>query len=453
MTRSASRSLIAVAACLTPVAAGAAPLPRFPATAVWNLDVSTAPLHANSASMITTLAGLGGFGNGRMQIDFSFHVVHASAGSPTRTIEDVGGYYLPDCEPLGTAMPVPPGAAIEGQPGLTCDQANNDCHLLVIDDSTNILYEAYRANAISPTQIEAQCLAIWRLDTIYPPEGRGDHCTSADAAGFPIAPLLFNADEIAASLAVDPTGGGDVGHAIRFILPNARMANDPALGGVGGRLYVRPATHAGSPSGPIGSVPYGVRMRLRAGFPLTGYNPAARVILNSFKRYGIVLSDGGNIALTAETDLYTTTKWADLNIGSRVFDTTAGAAAVTVSDFEVIDTGARIGETWNCVRTSGCALAASPITQLQAVKLGGTDVAFTWNADAAAAGYNVWYVKSKGLISTARQSGAPPAVLGCSVLPPSSATNCTDAGAIARESPIVYFYQARARCDVTVEGP
>lgn len=31
------------------------------------------------------------------------------------------------------------------------------------------------------------------------------------------------------------------------------MASDISLGGVGGRLYVRPASHAGGYSGPVGS--------------------------------------------------------------------------------------------------------------------------------------------------------------------------------------------------------
>lgn len=345
---------LAVVACgvvLMPALGRAETLPRFPPAAVWNQNISSAPLHPQSASMISTLSGLGGFGFGRMQIDFSLHVVHAEAGAPTRTITPhPGGYYSPDCEPVGTAMPVPAGAAIEGHSGLTCDNTSEDCHLLVVQG--DVLYEAYHATADGPGQLEAQCLAIWYLDSIYPPEGRGDHCTSADAAGFPMAPLMFNADEIAASLALDPTGDGDLGHAIRFILPNGRMANDPSLGGVGGRLYVRPATHAGSPSGPVGSVPYGSRLRLRADFPLTGYDPPARVILNTFKRYGIVLSDGGNIALTAESDLYTDTTWASLGIDSRIFDLTPGATDVTVDDFEVVDTGGRIAETWDCVRTS-----------------------------------------------------------------------------------------------------
>ncbi|MEM1182653.1 MAG: hypothetical protein AAGM22_30185 [Acidobacteriota bacterium] len=326
------------------------PPPRFSGPTVWKENIATAPLHPDSASMISTLSSLGGFGLGRLQIDFSIHVVRAASDAPTRTIvSHPDGYFLPDCDPLGTAMPVPLDAAIEGETGLLCDNLSGDCHLLVLRD--RVLYEAYRTTASGAGQLEAQCLAIWYLDGEYPPEGRGEHCTSADAAGFPMAPLLFNADEIAASLALDASGDGDLGHAIRFILPNARMATDESLGGVLGRLYVRPASHAGGPSGPIGTVAYGSRLRLRADFPLTGYSPAARVILNTLKRYGMVLSDGGNIALTAESDLYTTAQWADLGINSRVFDLTPGAAQVLASDFEVLETGPRIGETYECERT------------------------------------------------------------------------------------------------------
>jgi serine/threonine-protein kinase len=331
----------------------AAPLPRFPAGAVWHQDISAAAVHPDSASMIAALDALGGFGGStftRMQIDFSLHVVHAAGDSPTQTILGHDqGYYDPDCEPVGTAMPVPADAAIEGTDGLACANGSADCHLLVVQGDT--LYEAYRATAAGDDQLEAQCLAVWRLDAVYPPQGRGEHCTSADAAGFPMAPLLFNADEIAASLAQQPDGSGDLGHAIRFIIRNDRMATDANLGGIGGRLYVRPASHAGGPTGPAGSVPYGARLRLRADFPLDGYNPAARVILNTFKRLGIVLADGGNITLTAESDRYTDTKWADLGIDSREFDLTPGAEDVAVTDFEVLDTGPRIAETWECVRT------------------------------------------------------------------------------------------------------
>lgn len=342
------RLLLIAALLLSGATANAEPLPRFPPGAPWYRNVAGAAPHPQSASMISTLSGLGGFGNGRLQIDFGMHVVRAAPGSPTRTIADYpyDDYYSPDCEPLGSSMPVPANAAIESTTGLTCDNENEDCHLLVVQGDT--LYEAYHVSASGSTAIEAQCLAKWHLKAVYPAQGRGEHCTSADAAGFPIAPLLFNADEVHAALQV---ADGDIGHALRFILPNARMASDASLGGSEGKLYVRPATHAGGPNGPAGSVPYGARLRLRADFPMTGYSPAAQVILRTMQRYGLVLADGGNIALTAESSRYTTHTWEELGITSRVFDLTPGASDVLASDFQVIDTGARIAETYQCART------------------------------------------------------------------------------------------------------
>ncbi len=353
---------------------GAASLPRFPAGAVWNQDISSAPISAApnvpSATMISTLTGLGGWGGGnRLQIDFSIVVLQASDSDPMRAIAIHQGYqdyYYTDCEDPGTTMPLPAVGNIEGS--LTndyhcdnyCDDddPNNptcaDCHLLV--QKGNILYEAYNANLLPNNQIEAFCLATWDLSYTYPPQGRGEHCTSADAAGFPIAALLFSADDVYAATQQPNPADRHLGHAIRFILPNPRMANDPSLGGSGGKLYVHPGNHAGAPSGPVNTVPYGARLRLRADFPFAGYNAAAQVILRTLQKYGMVLADGGNIALTAEDDRYNTHKWAELgmdpnNGGARIFDQTPGALKVNVSDFAVLDTGPRIAETYDCVRT------------------------------------------------------------------------------------------------------
>jgi len=72
------------------------------------------------------------------------------------------------------------------------------------------------------------------------------------------------------------------------------------------------------------------------------------------QRYGIVLSDGGNIALTFASDVNTSAKWTTLDIPSRVFwDGAAGnRQPVRIGDFTVIDTGPRILETYECVRSN-----------------------------------------------------------------------------------------------------
>jgi len=71
----------------------------------------------------------------------------------------------------------------------------------------------------------------------------------------------------------------------------------------------------------------------------------APLIARALQRYGMILADGGNIALTAASDRFTAAKWtAVLPSGST------GLAAIRVTDFEMIDGGTRIPLTYECVR-------------------------------------------------------------------------------------------------------
>ena len=303
--------------------AGAVFFYRVTAMPVWKRDVTTAPLDAQSTAIIANLAAAGGFGNGRLQIDFSIVVLTADASTPFQTFTPTGDFYTPDCDLA--AVPVPVGGAVEGESGYSC-VGDGDCHLLVLHQPTNTLYEMWRADITNGT-FHGGCLAVWNLDRIYPASGRGEQCTSADAAGLPIAPLLFTADELHA---------GTIDHAIRFILPNPRMQAG---------AYVHPASHAGAPSGQ-GMPPYGARFRLRANYPLASLpDEGTRIIARALQRYGMILADGGNIALTAADDRFTAAKWNDvLPSGST------GLAAIHVTDFEMIDAGSRIALTDECVR-------------------------------------------------------------------------------------------------------
>jgi len=78
------------------------------------------------------------------------------------------------------------------------------------------------------------------------------------------------------------------------------------------------------------------------------------------QRYGIVLADGGNIALTFESDRHTENDWASLGISPQIFwnGSAGNRTPVQVTDFAVIDTGARIAESYECERT---VLPASPL--------------------------------------------------------------------------------------------
>lgn len=338
MRRRTLQVLLTILIATCAAQAAAVPLPRFPQGAVWNEDVSAPALkHPDSDQMIAWLQSQGGWGTGStaFQIDFSMAVLHADASTPL--VANIGypydSYYSPDCDDPGSVpFPLPAGGSIEGSNDYSCANDSEDCHLLVVDGNT--LYEAYHSNVVTGG-LQTQCAVHWDLSRVYPAEGRGEQCTSTDAAGYPVAPLLFNADEIYNAI----QSNGDIGHAIRFILPNSRMKAG---------VYVHPATHAGGPqSHATDAIPYGSRFRLRADFDINGFssNAAVRAILRTLQRYGMVLADGGNVPLTAEVDTYTTHKWSEpgIDIDSH------SLFGISASDFEVVASDPPIQLTYDCV--------------------------------------------------------------------------------------------------------
>ncbi len=268
-----------------------------------------------SGKIIKALADAGGWGGGnKFQIDLSIEVLTADASTPfksfTKTDDWFGGG---TCDFVPVPMPV--GGALEGEAGYACE-SDGDCHLLVIHPPTKRLYEMWRANLVG-NDFQGGCLAVWDLTKAYPDNLRGDGCTSADAGGFPISAMLFSADEVAS---------GELTHAIRFILPNARIRK---------HLYVHPGTHSTGPtSGGPDMPPYGVRLRLKQSFDLSKLpTEGARVIARGLQRYGMLLADGGNIPLTGQSDRFTTHKWKDVGVNEH------SLLGIVPGDFEVVDMG------------------------------------------------------------------------------------------------------------------
>ncbi len=295
----------------------------FEAANPWNTDVSALPKSATSDGIVQALAAAGGWGTGTLRIDFSIEVLEADASTPFRTFTPTADFYTPDCDHV--PFPVPAGGALEGETGYQC-ASDGDCHLIVVHRPTKTLYEMWRANVLGST-FTGGCAAVWDLTRAYPASLRGDQCTSADAGGFPIAAMLFSADEVAR---------GSIDHAIRFILPNNRIRSG---------VYVRPASHAGGPTGGPGLPPYGVRFRLRSDFPLASLpSEGARVVARALQRYGMILADGGNIALTAQSDRFTTHKWSEVGVDTRAL------AAIQPTDMEVVGMGSPVPLTYDCVR-------------------------------------------------------------------------------------------------------
>ena len=296
------------------------PGPYFQTSMFFNRNISGATKSSNSDTIINALNKAGGWGNGSMQIDFALDVLTTTSTTPKKSWTENEDWYNPDCDHV--SQPVPSGGNIEDETGYACT-GDGDCHMLVWDASGKKLYEMFRANIT--TTFQGGCQAVWDATKTWTSSLRGENCTSAEAGGMPMAPLLFTADEVAA---------GHIDHAIRFILPNNRIRKG---------VYVHPATHATATSGPSNGPMYGVNFRLRADYPVSSLPKGAQVVARAMQKYGMYLADGGNITLTAQSDKHTVHKWSGL-LGSH------DLSALKVTDFEVISHGAALPWTDDCVR-------------------------------------------------------------------------------------------------------
>ena len=89
-----------------------------------------------------------------------------------------------------------------------------------------------------------------------------------------------------------------------------------------------------------------MHLRLRADYPVDSLpTEGARVVARAMQKYGMFLADGGQIALTARSDRFTTAKWDGLLAPQDL-------VALRPMDFEVIDHGALTDwGTVDCERT------------------------------------------------------------------------------------------------------
>lgn len=230
--------------------------PIFPKSNPWNRRVDRLPVSAGSARIIRSI-GLGtglhpDFGSGKYAggpIGIPFNVVTRKTRRTRLAFEyadesDRGRY------------PIPQKVKVEH---------GSDRHALMIDRSGCRLYEVYRLRGR-----HAGSGAIWNLrSNRLRPAG----WTSADAAGLPIFPGLVRWDEVAR---------GRIDHALRFTVERTR------------RAYVYPARHYASNSNSRSLPPMGLRVRLKARFPISGFPRQARIILKALKRYGMIVADNGS---------------------------------------------------------------------------------------------------------------------------------------------------------------
>lgn len=247
--------------------------PVFPADNPWNQDISTAPVHPNSQNYINRITALGG--NQHLHADFGSNTdwgipfVVVPSTQPMVPINFTA--YGDESDP--GPYPIPLSAPIEGGSSSTGDR-----HVLAFQQGTCLLYELYRAFPRAG-HWDADSGAKWDLESnALRPAG----WTSADAAGLPIFPGLVRKDEV---------DSGRITHALRFTVSRTQ------------RAYILPATHWASTSTDANLLPMGARLRLKAGYDISGYTGDARVILEALKTYGMIVADNGsNYFITGESN-------------------------------------------------------------------------------------------------------------------------------------------------------
>ena len=270
----------------------------FPADNAWNVDISSMPVDPNSANIIAFIGA-----SAELHPDFGAGLYNGSAiGIPYQVVDTTTQPMVPikivayKTESDPGPMPVPPNALIEGYP----NPDDGDRHVLVLDRNGCWLYELYRAFK-GHGRWQADSTAMWdmRLN-----EQRPYTWTSADAAGLPIFPGLVRFDEVLA---------GAIDHAIRVTVPVTRQAFTP------------PASHWASSQQTQNAPPMGMRMRLKAGFDISGFPPNDRVILTALKQYGLIVADnGGAMFITGAPD----ERWNNSELDQL--------KTLTASDFEVV---------------------------------------------------------------------------------------------------------------------
>ena len=243
---------VAVAAGTGPTLGGC---PVFPPDNPWNQDISFAPVSPQSDAYVNAISARGDrflhadFGGGG-QYGIPYKIVNRTqAKVPVRFTES------PDESDRGP-YPIPRTARIE--PG--------DGHVLVAQRGTCKLYELYGARRRGRGLV-AGSGAVFDLGTgALRPEG----WTSADAAGLPILPGLARRDEADA---------GAIHHALRITVPVTQKA------------YIHPATHWASSNTDTDQPPMGLRVRLKAGYDISGLRGQAHAIAEALKTYGAIVAD------------------------------------------------------------------------------------------------------------------------------------------------------------------
>ena len=306
--------------------------PILPDNHIFNTKIDQLPVDPNSAAFITTIGGATklhlDLGQIVDQADPNFYGIPynvkgmASATWPTvayisgdtslnwnpkpeSDCADANHSIVSPCSIAQPKIPIPASPIVEGGISTAADnKPYGDHHILVLDTDSCLLWETYHSYYVSNNwQIFGSAVWDMRSNNLRPADW-----SSADAAGFPILPLLLKEEEATS---------GTIKHALRFTIDTAKIRGS----------YTWPATHQASDVTSTNSPQYGQLFRLKASYQIpASYNVQSKAILTAMKEYGMYIADGGS-------DMYVTgapsANWMD--------STFTEVQSVPASQFEAVD--------------------------------------------------------------------------------------------------------------------
>jgi hypothetical protein len=280
----------------------------FPADYPYNQDISQTALDQGSATYITNLTARAGAIVAEYPGDEWINVVPSSQAIVPITFATGGESYGFDTSDtffhsMSGSAPIPGGVVYENM-----TNPNSDHHMIIVEQSTCLLYEMY---AWDPSSATAgwEGLVTWNLTKSEQlPDGWG----STTAAGTPLLPGVIWASEVMA---------GEIKHAIDIVIPGAAIAQYE---------YVKPAARSGGACGsayPADGFPYGGRLRLKAGYDTSKFTGTqALVVIKALQKYGMLNTDAsgetrssfrlGDGKMLDQTDMNQLAKltWADFEV-------------------------------------------------------------------------------------------------------------------------------------------
>jgi PKD repeat protein len=273
----------------------------YPADHIINAPIDTLPLRSDSAAVISQAASYCTVEGGNCRIwTTREHFINVVNSTLTPQYLTAITESPPNPRNDNIAYPIPPA------PDIFDSGSESDMYILSFDNRKG--YEFY--NPLKAENGTWSAYAALQTDYSKYSLTDSDSYGGIGDSGIPQIPCIFTYDEAAT---------GMINHSGLVHMYAARSGS-----------YLWPALGSGSTAGTY--VPQlGSRFRLKSSFDVSGYTPTAQVILNAWKKYGVMLSDENRDTSMWTFPFTNDDRWATHGVNASTF------LNVRATDWELVD--------------------------------------------------------------------------------------------------------------------